>query len=93
MSLPFISHTGPEDEQIDDDIAIEGGGAQLAPNAKCPITMRAVLELEEPVQDAKGCGTAFCCAARCCCNIFFGRRQGGWGLLLFGAAVVWGRRR
>jgi hypothetical protein len=33
---------GAGDEQIDDDIAIEGGARQLAPNATCPITTRPV---------------------------------------------------
>ncbi|KAL4434500.1 hypothetical protein ABPG75_000941 [Micractinium tetrahymenae] len=53
------------DEQIDDDIAIEGGAAQLAPNARCPISnkqagakcrcsVKPVLDIEEPMQDATG---------------------------------------
>ncbi|KAL4418942.1 hypothetical protein ABPG77_009122 [Micractinium sp. CCAP 211/92] len=42
------------DEQIDDDIAIEGGAAQLAPNARCPISNKQILDIEEPVQDATG---------------------------------------
>ncbi|KAI7839662.1 hypothetical protein COHA_006471 [Chlorella ohadii] len=41
------------DERVDDDIEIEGG-PQLAPNAKCPITAKPILELVEPVQDAMG---------------------------------------
>lgn len=41
------------DERVDDDIEIEGG-PQLAPNAKCPITAKPILELAEPVQDAMG---------------------------------------
>ncbi len=32
---------GEAEEQIDEDIAIEGG-PQLAPNDKCPVTGRAV---------------------------------------------------
>lgn len=33
---------GPGEEQIDEDIAIEGGANQLAPNERCPITARPV---------------------------------------------------
>ena len=44
------------DEQIDDDIAIEGGGsgAALAKNTLCQMTMKPILELEQPVQDRVG---------------------------------------
>jgi E3 SUMO-protein ligase NSE2 len=43
------------EEQIDDDIAIEGGlSTSVARNAKCPITMKVVLELEDPVEDEVG---------------------------------------
>ena len=43
-----------EDEQIDDDIAIAGESThQLGRNATCPITMRALLDIEDPVEDSK----------------------------------------
>lgn len=33
---------GGQDEQIDEDLVIEGGAAQLAPNVTCPITQKQV---------------------------------------------------
>ncbi|KAL4860267.1 E3 SUMO-protein ligase MMS21 [Chlorella vulgaris] len=45
---------GAGDEQIDEDIAIEGGARQLAPNATCPITTRPLLLLDDPVEDSFG---------------------------------------
>lgn len=43
-------------QQIDDDIAIEGGGVwgDIAKNARCPYTLKALLDIVEPVQDAYG---------------------------------------
>ena len=46
--LPFVlaggggGGGGGDEEFIDDDIAIEGGASQLAPNPRCPITAKAV---------------------------------------------------
>ncbi len=40
------------DEQIDDEIAIAGESTrQVARNITCPITMRPVMDLQEPVED------------------------------------------
>ncbi|PSC67899.1 E3 SUMO-ligase MMS21 [Micractinium conductrix] len=41
-------------ERIDDDIEIEGGGALLAPNERCPVSNKLLLELDDPVQDSTG---------------------------------------
>jgi hypothetical protein len=43
----------PQHEQLDDDIAIEGS-AQLAPNDRCPLSGKALMELIHPVADSKG---------------------------------------
>jgi hypothetical protein len=53
MATGEEAEAGAADERLDDDIEIEGG-PQLAPNAKCPITAKPILELAEPVQDAMG---------------------------------------
>jgi hypothetical protein len=42
------------EERIDDDIAIENSGPELAKNVKCPITMKALLDLDDPVVDKVG---------------------------------------
>lgn len=42
------------EERIDDDIAIENTGPELAKNVKCPITMKELLDLDDPVVDNVG---------------------------------------
>lgn len=48
------SATQQGEERIDDDIAIENTGPELAKNVKCPITMKALLDLDDPVMDDVG---------------------------------------
>lgn len=44
-----------EAQQQDDDIEVQiGGDSGAAPNAQCPLTMRPLLEIENPVADQKG---------------------------------------
>jgi hypothetical protein len=44
-------------EQIDEDIAIEGGefsANNIAKNARCPYTFKQLLDILEPVEDGRG---------------------------------------
>eukprot|EP00890_Picochlorum_soloecismus_P005823 jgi/Picsp_1/6241/NSC_03595-R1_protein len=52
-TVAAIVPTAAQDEVIDDEIQIQGGSS-IEKNTKCPFTMKLLIDLDEPVEDAKG---------------------------------------
>lgn len=46
--------TQNNDDEDEDEVRVEPGQKGLAPNETCPLSGRALMDIEEPVQDAKG---------------------------------------
>jgi hypothetical protein len=49
-----VSRAEDSIEKIDEDIELQGGGTSSWKNSKCPLSMKDIMELKEPVEDSHG---------------------------------------